>query len=138
MPADFINRVRSCNDPRVESSANLIKDANIPTFPCLIENSELGDKQSDLAYTSVKYVATGEDAQKAYDAMQQQTKYKLEKLQDAGRGMPEVVMGYQNEHDTGPDWAVWYPDKKVLVTSPMASNYRGREAEVMKFFGFMK
>lgn len=139
LPAEFLNRIRVCNDPRADGAGGgLLRDSDIKTYPCLVENSELGDKQNETAYTGVKYVAVGDDAQRGYDAIQQQTRLKVEKFQDAGQGKPELLLGVSNGQDTSPDWVAWYPEKKVLVASHTGPNYRGKEEEYFKFFGFMK
>ncbi|MEJ5928689.1 Hsp70 family protein [Corynebacterium sp. H128] len=139
LPAAFVDKIRSCNDPRdIGSSVGWFADSPATGYACLVETSALGDKQNESAYSGVKYVLVGDEAQKGWDAVQKSSKMPPQKLQDASGNKPEVVTGLTSDSDTSPEWAAWYPDQKILVASHTGTNYKGKETEYLKYWGFLQ
>lgn len=138
LPAEFADKIRSCLDKRTDKfGTTWVEGTNAMHYSCLMDYGALGEFEKEIAYNGSKYIFVGAEAETAYQDIQKNEKIKPQKIQDAGNGKPEINIGYENPQDNSPDWMVYYPDQKVLVTSHTGTNFRGKENDYLKFFGFM-
>lgn len=138
LPAAFSDKVRSCLDKRTDKfGTDWVEGTSAMHYSCLMDYGALGEFEKEIAYNGSKYIFVGADAETAYQDIQKNEKIKPQKIQDAGNGKPEVNIGYTDPNDSSPDWMVYYPEQKVLVTSHTGTNYRGKETDYLKYFGFM-
>ncbi|QGU01397.1 Chaperone protein HscA [Corynebacterium kalinowskii] len=138
LPAEFTDKIRSCLDKRSgQYGTSWVEGTSAQHYACLMEYSALGDKEKELAYNGSKYIFVGADAETAYNDMKKNAKVKAEKIQDSSADKPEINIGLEGAQDSSPDWMAYYPHDKILVTSHTGTDFRGKENEYLKFFGFM-
>ncbi|WP_408924696.1 Hsp70 family protein [Corynebacterium sp. YSMAA1_1_F7] len=137
-PSGFYNRLTSCNtkpdSPAFASAA--YSDVNVNMYSCLPDYNSLGDHNDDFVYSNFRYVASGDDAQKVYDHGKNSGR-KIETLQEAGNGWPEITYHPGEDFDRA-GTTVWYPDHKLIVLSSNNQEETKEDAiEMLKFYGLM-
>lgn len=137
LPAAFSDKIRSCLDKKSDKyGSGWVSGTQASFYGCLPEYSSLGEHEKEIAYSGTKYVFVGEDAVTAYNDFQKNPKVKSEKLQEASGSKPEIFLGLDGAQDNSPEWAVYYPNAKILVTSHTGTDFRNKMDEYLSFWGF--
>ncbi|QTH59411.1 Hsp70 family protein [Corynebacterium hindlerae] len=133
----FYLKLSICNDKQTQKDGpEWVRSTRAAGYSCEVDPYSMIDYKNDVGYITNKFIYVGADAVTAHEDIKKNKNVKARTLQEADSRNPEILIGYSGESDTSPDWAVFYPEGQVLITSETASGYRGKEEQIVRFFSF--